>query len=84
MHDLTHGSVYNLTSFVSQHPGGSAAVKSLWGIDGTSAYMGQHGGAGRPFASLAAKEKLPLLLSGAVSAFCWTAAAVLGYIVTNM
>lgn len=42
------GSVYNLTSFISQHPGGSAAIKSLCGVDGTSAYMGQHGGARRP------------------------------------
>ncbi len=48
-----NGSVYNLTSFVSRHPGGSAAIKSLCGVDGTAAYNGQHGGSGRPASELA-------------------------------
>jgi cytochrome b involved in lipid metabolism len=47
------GSVYNLTSFVSRHPGGQGAIKSLCGTDGTSAYNGQHGGQGRPTSELA-------------------------------
>ncbi len=47
------GTVYNLTSFVTQHPGGAAAIKSLCGVDGTTAYNGQHGGQGRPASELA-------------------------------
>lgn len=47
------GSVYDLTSFVSQHPGGSAAIKSLCGVDGTASYNAQHGGARRPTNELA-------------------------------
>ena len=48
-----NGSVYDLTSFISQHPGGQSAIKSLCGVDGTAAYNGQHGGAGRPASELA-------------------------------
>ncbi len=48
-----NGSVYDLSSFVSRHPGGSAAIKSLCGVDGTAAYMGQHGGSSRPANELA-------------------------------
>lgn len=48
-----NGSVYDLTSFVSRHPGGSAAIKSLCGIDGTAAFSGQHGGDQRPASELA-------------------------------
>jgi cytochrome b involved in lipid metabolism len=48
-----NGSVYDLTSFVSHHPGGAAAIKSLCGVDGTAAYNGQHGGSRRPANELA-------------------------------
>jgi cytochrome b involved in lipid metabolism len=47
------GSVYDLTSFINQHPGGSAAIKSLCGIDGTAAFNAQHGGQSRPANELA-------------------------------
>ncbi len=47
------GNVYDLSSFVSQHPGGASAIKSLCGVDGTAAYNGQHGGSGRPASELA-------------------------------
>ncbi|MBP9757629.1 MAG: cytochrome b5 domain-containing protein [Candidatus Pacebacteria bacterium] len=47
------GNVYDLTSFVSQHPGGAAAIKSLCGVDGTAAYSGQHGSSRRPANELA-------------------------------
>lgn len=43
-----NGSVYNLTSFVTKHPGGQAAIKSICGVDGTAAFSGQHGGQGTP------------------------------------
>lgn len=47
------GSVYDLTPFINQHPGGSAAIKSLCGVDGTTAFNAQHGGASRPASELA-------------------------------
>lgn len=37
------GNVYNLTSFVGKHPGGDDILK-ICGKDGTSLFMGQHGG----------------------------------------
>lgn len=48
-----NGSVYNLTSFISQHPGGQATIKSLCGVNGTTAFNSQHGGQGRPASELA-------------------------------
>ncbi|TSC85621.1 MAG: nitrate reductase [Parcubacteria group bacterium Gr01-1014_8] len=51
------GSVYDLSSFVTKHPGGQAAIKSLCGVDGTAAYNGQHGGQGTP-ASVLAQYKI--------------------------
>ncbi len=49
-----NGSVYDVTSWISQHPGGSAAIISLCGKDGTAGFTGQHGGQGRPASELAA------------------------------
>jgi cytochrome b involved in lipid metabolism len=48
-----NGAVYDLTSWISQHPGGSAAIKGLCGKDGSAAFNGQHGGQGRPESELA-------------------------------
>ncbi|MFZ2556099.1 MAG: cytochrome b5-like heme/steroid binding domain-containing protein [Minisyncoccia bacterium] len=48
-----NGSVYDLTSFVTKHPGGQAAIKSLCGIDGTAAYNSQHSGDRRATSNLA-------------------------------
>ena len=45
--------VYDLTTWISSHPGGSGAITSLCGIDGTSAFKGQHGGQGQPASRLA-------------------------------
>jgi cytochrome b involved in lipid metabolism len=47
------GSVYDLTTWISEHPGGERAILSICGIDGTEAFMGQHGGQGRPERELA-------------------------------
>lgn len=35
--------VYDLTSFISSHPGGVEKIVSLCGVDGTSAFLDQHG-----------------------------------------
>lgn len=48
-----NGNVYDVTSFISQHPGGSRAILSLCGIDGSDAFNGQHGGQRRPASELA-------------------------------
>lgn len=37
------GSVYDLTPWISQHPGGSERILSLCGTDGTTAFANQHG-----------------------------------------
>ncbi|QKJ25591.1 hypothetical protein HRU87_05315 [Aquiluna borgnonia] len=40
--------VYDLTNWISQHPGGSGAISSLCGTDATSQFYGQHGRSGSP------------------------------------
>ena len=45
---IINGNVYNLTSWIHQHPVGSQAILSLCGIDGTQAFNDQHGGQSRP------------------------------------
>ena len=44
--------VYDLTSYVSRHPGGSQAVSRLCGTNATRAFNAQHGGQGSPAAAL--------------------------------
>ena len=39
--------VYDLTQWVSRHPGGSSAIASICGIDGTSRFKSQHASSGR-------------------------------------
>ncbi len=36
------GGVYNLTSWVTEHPGGEGPILSICGKDGTSAFLNQH------------------------------------------
>ncbi|MBI5530534.1 MAG: cytochrome b5 domain-containing protein [Candidatus Doudnabacteria bacterium] len=43
-----NGKVYNLTSWISKHPGGESAILQLCGKDGTSLFMAQHGGQTKP------------------------------------
>lgn len=40
--------VYDLTSFVGQHPGGPVQIEQICGVDGTSVFIGQHAGQNRP------------------------------------
>ena len=42
------GKVYDLTNWISSHPGGAGAITSLCGTDGTASFKGQHGGSGQP------------------------------------
>ena len=48
-----NGQVYDLTTWISSHPGGASAITSMCGTDGTTAYKGQHGGSGQPASRLA-------------------------------
>jgi cytochrome b involved in lipid metabolism len=45
---VVSNSVYDLTSYVSSHPGGASAIQALCGKDATSAFTGQHGGQSSP------------------------------------
>ncbi len=47
------GSVYDLTGWIPNHPGGEAAILGLCGKDGTAAFAGKHGGDARPKTVLA-------------------------------
>ncbi|TSC60324.1 MAG: delta 5 fatty acid desaturase [Parcubacteria group bacterium LiPW_15] len=46
------GNVYDLTSWISKHPGGDRAILGICGKDGTSAFTKQHGGQEKPEAAL--------------------------------
>lgn len=46
------GNVYDLTDWVSQHPGGADRIAALCGTDATAAFEGQHAGAENPRATL--------------------------------
>jgi len=45
---IVNMSVYDLTTWINSHPGGSRAILSMCGKDSTSAFMAQHGGQSRP------------------------------------
>ena len=42
------GNVYDLTKWINQHPGGSGAIQSLCGMDGSTAFARQHQGQRNP------------------------------------
>ena len=48
-----NGSVYDLTSWISEHPGGSKAILGICGKDGSAAFNDQHEGERRPANELA-------------------------------
>lgn len=58
---VINGNVYDLTSWIPNHPGGEARILSLCGIDGSNGYNSKHGGQSRP-ASILAGFKLGVLL----------------------
>lgn len=43
-----NGGVYDLTSWIPNHPGGEQTILSLCGIDGSAGYNGQHGNSKKP------------------------------------
>jgi cytochrome b involved in lipid metabolism len=46
------GNVYDLTRWISSHPGGSSPIRFLCGIDGTNAFKAQHANQSNPMARL--------------------------------
>ena len=46
------GGVYDLTKWIRSHPGGAGAITQLCGKDGTSQFLGRHGGQSSPAAAL--------------------------------
>lgn len=42
-----NGNVYDLTAWISPHPGGSEAILSVCGKDGTDSFNSQHSGSSR-------------------------------------
>lgn len=45
---VVNGSVYDLTLFIKEHPGGSKEILEICGIDGTEKFSKQHGGDSGP------------------------------------
>lgn len=50
---IVNESVYDLTSYISKHPGGEREILRICGKDGSSSFEGQHGGESRPERTLA-------------------------------
>ena len=45
---IVGGSVYDLTDWIAQHPGGAGSIESMCGTDATAAFTGEHGGEAEP------------------------------------
>jgi hypothetical protein len=45
---IVNGEVFDLTPFISRHPGGRSAISQICGRDGTELFSGQHAGQGMP------------------------------------
>jgi len=45
---IVNGNVYNLTSYVSSHPGGQSVIANICGKDGSSAFTNQHNSQSKP------------------------------------
>ena len=55
-----NGTVYDLTNWISQHPGGSSRILGLCGKDGSSSFNAMHGGQSNPESRLAGFALGPL------------------------
>lgn len=51
-----NGQVYDLTAWIKKHPGGDRNILRICGLDGSSAFNGQHGGESKPERILAGFE----------------------------
>lgn len=48
-----NGTVYDLTSWITRHPGGPQVITAMCGTDATTAFANQHGNQARPSSELA-------------------------------
>lgn len=55
-YSTVNGMVYDLTKWITRHPGGQREILAICGRDGSSAFNGQHGGDARPEQLLAGFE----------------------------
>lgn len=60
-YSIINGSVHDLTSWISKHPGGEKGILSICGKDGTSAFMSKHGGGQKQIDLLATFKIGPLV-----------------------
>ncbi|MBU6244930.1 MAG: hypothetical protein KGP12_06905 [Actinomycetales bacterium] len=58
---VVKGTVYDLTSWIDQHPGGVGPIESMCGVDATDAFVAQHGSQRTPNKVLAGFEVGPLV-----------------------
>lgn len=58
---VVKGTVYDLTSWIDQHPGGVGPIESMCGVDATDAFIAQHGSQRTPNKVLAGFEVGPLV-----------------------
>jgi cytochrome b involved in lipid metabolism len=42
---VVSGFVYNITTYISRHPGGASSISKICGVDGTTTFNNMHGGA---------------------------------------
>jgi hypothetical protein len=54
------GNVYDLTRWISSHPGGASPIRFLCGIDGTNAFKAQHANQSNPMSRLSSYLLGPL------------------------
>jgi cytochrome b involved in lipid metabolism len=50
---VVNDNVYDVTSFITKHPGGSSKILRICGKDGTASFTDQHGGQRKPEQELA-------------------------------
>ncbi|MDQ1246264.1 MAG: hypothetical protein QG597_632 [Actinomycetota bacterium] len=53
---VINGTVYDLSAWIAEHPGGSVPILSLCGTDGTTSFEAQHAGQAKPESQLAGFE----------------------------
>jgi cytochrome b involved in lipid metabolism/branched-subunit amino acid transport protein len=71
---VVDGKVYNLSAWISEHPGGQAVVLGMCGGDATAAFRGKHATAPGPVGALAKFALGPLSAGGPAGTLPTTAA----------
>ncbi|HET9655170.1 MAG TPA: cytochrome b5-like heme/steroid binding domain-containing protein, partial [Kineosporiaceae bacterium] len=64
---VVEGTVYDLTPWISKHPGGPGTIAGMCGVDATGAFRGKHGAAPAPAGALTGFAIGPLSAGGPAS-----------------